>query len=149
VSNVLVAIVALIITFMLASFGVYQNIEASRRTSLATTIGSKMNRLGQYNQELADEIGHNVLSAGEESSTGYAYYDTNMLSREAFGSVTFRFHANGTGYYVCATSSDVSTLTSEAMAMVARDRPGSFVSGACGESGVGVSSNIFVSMRVR
>jgi len=148
VANVIVAIVTLVITFILASYGVYQNIESSRRSQNATVIGSTISRLAQYNQDLREELGHQPLSSGEESASGYGYYDSEMLSRAAYGTVTYRFHANASGYYVCASSPDVSTTMQESMQMVARDRPGAFVSGECGVTGTGVSNLSVVSMKI-
>ena len=147
-ANIIVAIVTLVITFILASYGVYQNIESSRRSQNATVIGSTISRLAQYNQELREELGHQPLSPGEESASGYGYYDLDMLSRAAYGTVTYRFHANGSGYYVCASSTDVSATMQEAMKMVARDRPGAFASGECGITGTAVSNLSVVSLRI-
>jgi hypothetical protein len=148
VANIIVAIVTLVITFILASYGVYQNIESSRRSQNATVIGSTISRLAQYNQELREELGHQPLSVSEESGTGYGYYDQAVLDRAAYGTVTYRFNANGTGYYVCASSGDVSTTMQESMQMVARDRPGAFVSGECGVTGTAVSNLSVVSMKI-
>ncbi len=147
-ANVIVAIVTLVMTFILASYGVYQNIEASRRSQNATVIGSTINRLAQYNLELREETGHSMLSAGEEASTGYSFYDGEVLRRASYGSVTYRFHANGNGYFVCATSTDVSDTMQESMRMVARDRPGAYASGECGVSTTAVSNVSVVSMRI-
>lgn len=147
-ANIIVAIVTLVITFILASYGVYQNIESSRRSQNATVIGSTINSLAQYNQELREEIGHQPLGSGEEASSGYAYYDPDMLSRAAYGTVTYRFTANPSGYYVCASSPDVSSTMQESMQMVARDRPGAFASGECGVSGTAVSNVSVVSMKI-
>lgn len=147
-ANVIVAIVTLVITFILASYGVYQNIESSRRSQNATVIGSTINRLAQYNQELREELGHQPLAPSQEAGTGYGYYDTDMLARAAYGTVTYRFHANLNGYFVCASSPDTSTTMQESMQMVARDRPGSFASGECGVSGTAVSNLSVVSMRI-
>lgn len=147
-ANIIVAVVTLVITFILASYGVYQNIESSRRSQNATVIGSTINRLAQYNQELREELGHQPLSPGQESGTGYGYYETDVLDRAAYGSVTYRFHANGAGYFVCASSTDVSATMQESMQMVARDRPGAFASGECGITGTAVSNLSVVSMKI-
>ena len=147
-SNVLIAIVVLLITFVLMGLGVYESVEASRRSSLAMTVGSKLSRLATENKELQLELGRSMYSAGEEASTGRAYYDSDSLSREAFGSVTFRFHEDSNGYFACATSTDVGRISQEAFRMVAKDRPPSFVSGACGEQSTAIGSNVVVSMRL-
>lgn len=147
-SNVLIAIAVMIIGFVLAGYGVYDNVQASRRTALATTIGSKMSRLGVYNQELKEELGHNPLSPGEEASTGYASYDLTALNRENFGTVTFRFHAVSGGYFVCATSTDVGQTMQEAMRLVARDRPPAYVSGECANPSTAVSNQTVVSLKL-
>ena len=147
-SNVLIAIIVLLITFVLMGLGVYENVEASRRSSLAMTVGSKLSRLGTQNKELALELGRNMYSPGEESATGFAHYDLDALQREAFGSVSFLFHENSSGYYVCARSGDVSSTFQEAFQMVARDRPPSFVSGACGVAATPVTTLVVVSMKL-
>lgn len=147
-SNVLIAIIVLLITFVLMGLGVYENVEASRRSSLAMTVGSKMSRLGTQNKELALELGRNLNSPSSESSTGLASYDQEALDREAFGSVSFSFIENASGYYVCARSNEVSATTREAFEMVARDRPPSFVSGACGVAATAISTTVAVSMRL-
>lgn len=147
-SNVLIAIIVLLITFVLMGLGVYENVEASRRSSLAMTVGSKMSRLGTDNKEMALELGRNLNSPTAESSTGLAFYDQNALDREAFGSVSFSFVQNASGYYICARSSDVNTTTQEAFEMVARDRPPSFVSGACGVAATPITTTVAVSMRL-
>lgn len=148
-SNVIIAIAVLVIGFVLASYGVYENVQASRRTALATTIGSKMSRLAVYNQDLREDLGpRSVLSPGEEASTGYASYSTDILQREAFGPVRFAFTAVTSGYYVCAVSTDVSTSMREAMQMVARDRPPAFVSGQCGSAGTAIGSEVATSLRI-
>lgn len=148
-SNVIIAIAVLVIGFVLASYGVYENVQASRRTAMATTIGSKMSRLAVYNQDLREDVGpRSILSPGEEAATGYASYSQEMLQRESFGAVTFRFHAIAGGYYVCATSSDVSTSMREAMQMVARDRPPAFFSGECGVAATAIGTNVVTSLRL-
>lgn len=147
-ANVIVAIVTLVITFVLAGYGVYQNVESSRRSQNATVIGSTMTRLAQYSQELRDELGHQPLAPGQEASTGYGYYDTDMLARAAYGAVTFRFHANQNGYHVCASSTDVGDNMVESLRMVARDRPGAYVSGECGVGGTAISNLAVVSLRI-
>lgn len=147
-SNVLIAIAVMVIGFVLASYGVYDNVQASRRTSLATTIGSKMSRLGVYSQDLKEDLGHNPLSPGEEATSGYASYSTDMLSRENFGSVTFRFTAVASGYYVCATSADTGSTMVEAMRMVARDRPPAFVSGVCSDASAPITNNAVTSLKL-
>ena len=147
-SNVLIAIIVLLITFVLMGLGVYENVEASRRSSIAMTVGSKLSRLGTENKELALEMGRNMYSPGEEAASGLAYYDVDSLSRESFGSVSFLFHQNGNGYFVCARSGDVGNTMREAFGMVARDRPPSFVSGSCGEPATPVTSLVVVSMRL-
>lgn len=147
-SNVLIALVVMVIGFVLASYGVYDNVQASRRSSLATTISSKMNRLAVYNQDLREDIGHQPLHPNQEVSTGFASYNQDMLDREAFGSVTFRFHANASGYHVCATSNDTGQTMQEAMQMIAKNHPPAYVSGSCGESNVAVGSNVVTSLRI-
>lgn len=147
-SNVLIAIAVMIIGFVLASYGVYDNVQASRRTALATTIGSKMSRLGVYSQDLKEDLGHHPLSPGEEAASGYAPYSTEMLARENFGAVTFRFTAVGSGYYVCATSTDTGQTMVEAMRMVARDRPPAFVSGVCSDPSAAIGTNVVTSLKL-
>lgn len=147
-SNVLIAIIVLLITFVLMGLGVYENVEASRRSSLAMTVGSKLSRLGTENKELALEMGRNLYSSEAEAGTGFVYYDRNSLVREAFGSVRFQFHENSNGYFVCAYSDDVSNTVREAFDMVARDRPPSFVSGSCGLPNTPITSLVVVSMRL-
>lgn len=147
-SNVLIAIAVMIIGFVLASYGVYENVQASRRTALATTIGSKMSRLAVENQEQREEVGHMLLAPSQEAASGFAYYSSDTLAREAFGPVTFRFHWNGSAYYVCATSSDVGQTMRDAMQMVARDRPPAFVSGECGVPATAIGTNVVTSLKL-
>ena len=147
-SNVLIAIIILLITFVLMGLAVYDNIEASKRSSLAMTVGSKLSRVANNNQEMSLELDRFVYSSGEESASGLAYYDSEMMQREAFGSVSFRYHQNGVGYFTCAQSTDTSEPVREAFAIVARDRPPSFVSGACGEVDSPVTNLVVVSMRM-
>lgn len=152
-SNVLIAIAVLVIGFVLASYGVYENVQASRRTAMATTIGSKMNRLAIVNQEQREDVGHILLAPSQEAGTGFAYYSLDTLSRENFGPVTFRYHFNGTDYFVCATSTDTGPTMLEALRMVARDRPPTYVSGECGNAGVAIGAGnpanvVVVSMKI-
>lgn len=148
-ANVIIAIAVLIIGFYLASYGIYENVEASRRTALSTTIGAKINRLATYSQDLREDLGGRApLSASEEGGSGLAYYSSEMLSRERFGAVSFRYNANAGGYWVCAESTDTGQTTIEAMQKVARDRPPSFVSGECGVSGTAVGGLAVMSMRI-
>jgi hypothetical protein len=148
-SNVIIAIAVLIIGFYLASYGIYENVEASRRTAVSTTIGAKINRLAIYSQDLREDLGGRPpLSTAEEATTGYATYSSEMLARERFGSVTFRYTMSAGGYYVCAESTDTGQTMIEAMQKVARDRPSSFVSGECGNSGTAVGGLVVTSMRI-
>ena len=147
-SNVIIAIVVMIIGFVLAGYGVYDNVQASKRTSLAMTIGAKISRLAVDAQELREDVGHAPLGPSEEASTGFATYSLETLQRESFGAVSFRYHALPAGYFVCATSTDVSLTMQEAMRMVAKDRPPAFVSGACGVTSTAIGAEVVTSWRI-
>lgn len=153
--GVLVAIATLVITFVLAGYGVYHNVESSQRTQIAMSVGQSADRLANYNQERVAELGGRTLYGDEEAAngTGYANYNegTKVLLQEQkndYG-ITYRFHSNVTGYYVCASTARTDAKVQEAFQMVARDRPGGFVSGACGESGVAVGGLVVFSIRVQ
>lgn len=146
--NVIVAIVVLVVGFMLVTYGVYNNVDASRRTQAAMSIGSTLERHAKHIQDLIQENGHVPLSSGEESGTGYGYYDGRMFDRDSTANVTYYPTQTLEGYFVCARSSDVSLTMQEAMQMVARDRRGAFVSGSCGTAAAAISNFVAVSLKV-
>ena len=150
-SSVLVGIATIVIVFVIGGYGVYANVEASRRTQTAMTIGHGLDRMVLHAQELRDETGHAPGSASAEASTGYGSYDAGydraaVEARPALG-LTYRYVANGSGYWTCAETIRVDDRTREALTMVSRDRPGSFVSGRCGDPSAAIGSAAVVSMR--
>lgn len=151
-AGVIVAIATLVITFVLAGYGVYHNVEASQRTQIAMSVGQSIDRLSTWVQERSSELGDRRILGGEEATTGYANYNEGtpvlrMEDRNDYG-FTYRYHANGAGYFVCATTARTDVKVQEALQMVARDRPSGFVSGACGESGTAISGSVVFSIRV-
>lgn len=150
--GILVAIATLVITFVLAGYGVYHNVEASQRTQVAMSVGQSVDRLSTWVQERSAELGGRILYGDEEASTGYANYNEGVPvlrveDKNDYG-ISYRYHSNANGYFVCATSVRTDAKIQEALQMVARDRPGGFVSGACGEPGTGISGSVVFSMRV-
>lgn len=139
-ANVLIAIATLIIGFTLALYGTYTNVEAGRRTQYATSINSTLEREAKYIQDVAQDLGRMPLS-GDYDSVG-------VFGRDSNSKFDFFYTAQAEGYFVCARTSDSSQTMREALQIVSRDRPGSFVSGACGVSATPISTYAAVSMKV-
>ncbi len=147
-SNILIALVTLVIAFVLAGYGVYATVESSRRSNTAMVVGSALERQAGHMQDLAGELGRMPRSPAAESSTGYASYNPEVFTSENTAKLNFLTDQNGSSTWVCAETNDLSDYMREAFQMVVRDRPGSVISGRCGYAGTAITTKQVVSLRV-
>lgn len=138
-SNVVMAILVLVVTFIIASYGVYSNVEASRRTQLASSVGSTIARDAAHVQSVAQDLGR-VPDAAD--------VDDGRFARESGDAMQFSYVVAGGAGYVCGVVGRSDDITREAMNKVVRDHPGAFVSGQCGSSGASISDSVAVSLKV-
>lgn len=137
--GVIMAIATLVIGFVLAGYGVYTNAQASQRTLIATSVGSSIERQAKSVQDMAYEL--------ERRPTG-SDVDAALFARDSNLNVTYSYLVSGADGYVCATSTDVRETMVEGLNMVAKTRPGTFVSGQCGVISAAVGSRVSFSMKV-
>lgn len=137
--GVVLAVVTLVITFVIAGYGIYGNVEVAKRSMISSSIGHAIERQAKSVQDLALDF---------ERLPTEAEVDVAVFQRDSSVNVTYSYRVIGTDGFVCATSDDPSELVVEAMNMLARTRPTSFVSGNCGTATVPVSARVAFSMKV-
>lgn len=138
-ANIVIAIISLVITFMLASYGVYTNVEASRRTQFAMAVGSTLERNAGYIQDLAQDLGRVPSSAD---------IDTDRFLKDSGQKISYDYLVVDGSAYVCARTNLTDSMTRDAMNMAARDRPGAFVSGFCGFPNQAIVGRVVLSLKV-
>lgn len=143
-ANVLLAIATLVVGFVLATYGVFANVEASQRTQIANTVRASLMRQAEFFQDRQSDLGR-VLDPSPSGSDHAEFLP--VLEAERTTGQAYSYAVVGTDAFLCVTSV-TSTQAREAFERVARDWPGATVSGACGNPSSPAAASVVLSVKV-
>ena len=141
-SHVVIGTMIVLLTFAIAGFGVYVNIDSSTRLGRVSYVASNLERQVTIVQDVINDR-REVPSSSDLGTL----IDTHF-TRPSMADVAFSYSVVSSRGYACATVAAGSTGWQSAFTKITADRPAWFVSGACGDSSAAVTTTRVLSAGV-
>lgn len=133
-SHVVIGTALVLLTFAIAGFGVYANIDSSTRLARVSYVSGNLERQVGVVQDFMNDR-REVPTEADLGSLVATYF-----TRPSMADLTFSYAQFGSRGYACATVAASAPGWEGAFNKIVSDRPAWFVSGTCGDSDAAIST---------